>query len=219
MNYQSNQQRKTKQCKYCGSDIPEQAKVCPYCNKKQSHTVRNVILIIVGIVVLLVLLFSCMSNGSSNETSSTDTGTTNQTDNSAVNQAQQNYTVGSTFTCNDVSATLNSVSVSMGDEYNTPQAGYEYLLCSWTVTNNGSEDFNPFDFTTNGYVDGATVESAITGLPDQFDMGTIMIPGSSTTGYKVYEVPQGWQQFQIRVQIGTIGGESQVFTVTPDQVS
>ena len=199
--------QETKTCKYCGSEIPANAKICPNCRKKQSHKVRNGILIGLGVILLLGILLAFLGRGNNSEsTTVTEETVTEETD-----TTQQNYTVGS--------ATLNSVTASMGNEFSTPQEGYEFLICNWTVTNNGSEEFNPFDFSTSGYVDGATVENAITGLPDQFDMGTIIIPGSSTTGNKIYEVPQGWQEFQIRAQIGTVGGESQLFTIMPDQVT
>lgn len=79
MEFQTNQKQvETKKCKHCGMDIPAQAKVCPYCNKKQKHTVRNVLLIILGVVILLNMLFSCMGSGGS-DTSDTEQTTETET--------------------------------------------------------------------------------------------------------------------------------------------
>ena len=43
-------QGETKKCKYCQSDIPKKAKVCPVCKKKQK---KNIVLIIILIFVIL----------------------------------------------------------------------------------------------------------------------------------------------------------------------
>ena len=52
-----NQQQETKTCKYCGTEIPKSAKVCPNCRKKQSHKVRNTILIILGVLMIVIIVF------------------------------------------------------------------------------------------------------------------------------------------------------------------
>lgn len=218
MEFQSNQPRNTKQCKYCGSNIPEQAKVCPYCNKKQSHTVRNIVLIVVGIIVLLILLFSCMGGGGSSS-SETETTTTTTTEDSAVEQTQQNYTVGSTFEENGISVTLNSVTQSTGGQFNVPADGNVYLLLNWTITNGTDEDFiNTVQF--NGYVDGTSIDQTfVSDVGESVSAGETLIPGSNLTANTIFEVPATWTQFQERVEIDSFSGESATFNITPDQVS
>jgi len=44
----------TKLCKYCKSEIPYDAKVCPHCRKKQ--TPNGCLIAIIVIVVLLILI-------------------------------------------------------------------------------------------------------------------------------------------------------------------
>lgn len=171
------------------------------------------------ILSLVVVLTACGGGSSSTDSSSSDSDTATEESSDSGDSANDTYTVGSTFTAGDIAVTLNSVTTSTGNEYSTPTEGDVYLIANWTVTNNGSEEFNPFEFSVSAYVDGTSVESAITSLPDQFDMGTMIIPNTSSTGNKIYEVPQAWSQLQLRVQVGTIDGESAIFEVTPDQVS
>lgn len=42
---------KTKKCKFCQSDIPQKASVCPQCGRKQGGKVKWVVLVIVVLVI------------------------------------------------------------------------------------------------------------------------------------------------------------------------
>ena len=42
----------TKQCKYCQTEIPKKAKVCPNCRKKQNGIVKWVVLAVVVLAVI-----------------------------------------------------------------------------------------------------------------------------------------------------------------------
>ena len=52
----------TKKCKYCQSDIPKKAKVCPVCKKKQGG---RGCLIAVGVVVALGIIGAVAGGGGS----------------------------------------------------------------------------------------------------------------------------------------------------------
>lgn len=59
----------TKLCKYCKSEIPYDAKVCPHCRKKQ--TPNGCLIAIIVIVVLLILIgVAGGSSSSSNQNAS-----------------------------------------------------------------------------------------------------------------------------------------------------
>ena len=51
----------TKLCKYCKSEIPYDAKVCPHCRKKQ--TPNGCLIAIIVIVVLFILIGIKIQNG------------------------------------------------------------------------------------------------------------------------------------------------------------
>ena len=71
-----------KMCKYCQSEIPKKAKVCPQCRKKQGGRGKIILLV----VVAFVLLGSCVG-GSDGETN--NTVTTNNSDMESVENAVQ----------------------------------------------------------------------------------------------------------------------------------
>ena len=45
--------RATKICKYCKTEIPKGAKICPNCKKKQGGNLKWIILIIIALVVIV----------------------------------------------------------------------------------------------------------------------------------------------------------------------
>ena len=209
--------QETKVCKYCGSEIPKNAKVCPHCRKKQSHKVRNTILIILGILVLLVLLFSCMNTGGSS-TSETTTTTEEQA-------TQTDYTIGQTASIDGVDITLNSASVATSipttfgiDQ--TPEAGNVFLITDWSVTNNSDSTYYLSSSTFTTYVDNNALNSDAvtysTTNPFQFsEVGA----GRQTGGTIVYQVPEGWQLFEAEVEVNIFSSQTATFTITPNQVS
>lgn len=48
------EQSQTKQCKYCKTEIPADAKVCPNCKKRQQPSGCLIALIVVIVVVVLI---------------------------------------------------------------------------------------------------------------------------------------------------------------------
>ena len=65
---------KTKQCKYCKSEIDKDAKICPNCGKKQKGGIGKIVLIVIAcLVVLFLVLPSGDDSGSSSFGGSTST--------------------------------------------------------------------------------------------------------------------------------------------------
>lgn len=61
-------ENETKKCKYCQSDIPKKAKICPNCRKKQGGKGKIIALVIV-ILIIIIAIASCFgSGGNSSET-------------------------------------------------------------------------------------------------------------------------------------------------------
>lgn len=216
--------QETKVCKYCGSEIPKNAKVCPHCRKKQSHKVRNTILIILGILVLLVLLFSCMGGGGSSSdttTSSSNSTTTTETEQSTPST----YTVGQTADVNGVDVTLNSAYQTTELDVNglatAPSDGTVFLVLNWTVVNNSDSDVTVTQSSFESYADNATAQfSGYSIMIDgAFTSDLTLAAGRETSGNIVYEIPAGWQLFETQYKPNMFLDDSADFELTPSQVS
>lgn len=99
--------KETKKCKYCQSDIPKKAKVCPVCKKKQGG---HGCLIVVGAVVVLGI--AGMAMGGNSGSSSSTSGT--KTEQAAETTAAIEYTA-----CNvtDMMNDLKSNAMNASDKY------------------------------------------------------------------------------------------------------
>ena len=62
----------TKKCKHCQSDIPKKAKVCPVCKRKQSSTLK-VVLICLAVFFAIGIVGSLSDDSSDSSSSSTST--------------------------------------------------------------------------------------------------------------------------------------------------
>lgn len=88
-----NNEMTTKKCKYCQSDIPQKAKVCPYCRRKQKGALKWII-----ILAVVLLLFMPMCNSEENESAS---GTVSSQTQTAETITQKEESVGDTVKQSD----------------------------------------------------------------------------------------------------------------------
>lgn len=61
----------TKTCKYCQTEIPKKAKICPNCKKKQGPKVGLIIAIVVVVFIIIGAIGGGSDSGSSSDTTST----------------------------------------------------------------------------------------------------------------------------------------------------
>lgn len=72
----------TKICKYCKTEIPKGAKICPNCRKKQKGPLG----IIIGVIVALVII-GAIAGGGGGSDSSTDATTSSKSDATVTSDA------------------------------------------------------------------------------------------------------------------------------------
>lgn len=206
----------TKPCKYCRSQIDVKAKICPICGKKQKqHTLRIVLLSILGVFIVLGLLGAVLSSyapspngGSSSQISNvtSDTNDISGTENNSKNVAESVNKIGDTITVDNWEIALNSVEIKdkiIKDEYDfgyytyfSPEDGNKYLVANVTVKNTGkkSNTFMP-SFNLGSNVGAKIIfqktytmkASDLLGLRDDLH-DTNLNPLASKTGIIVFEV-------------------------------
>lgn len=49
------EEKETKVCKYCKSEIPKKAKVCPNCRKKQGGIGKWIVIAVIVIIVIAAI--------------------------------------------------------------------------------------------------------------------------------------------------------------------
>ena len=174
----------TKLCKYCKSEIPYDAKVCPHCRKKQ--TPNGCLIAIIVIVVLFILIG--VAGGSSIPSTPT------------VTHAPSVYSIGDTAESNGVKVTLVNAETGHGSQYLTPSAGNIFVTLEFEIENDSSSDINVSSIASfEAYCDDYSVTESITAvtLSDKSTLDGNVAAGKKMNGVISYEVPEDWQNLEV----------------------
>lgn len=207
-------ENETKLCKYCKTEIPKKAKVCPNCHKKQSGILKW---IIIGVVV--IGLIATVAGGGEDKKESTGQQTVSENnknnkdkkeeasdnddndDNDDTEDSKKDkeegdnvLTVGSSFEKGGLKITVDDASLNYkdyDDEYNmyTPKKGKKYIMASFIFENSGKTDAYVSIYDFECYADNVACEQAY--LPDDNDfINTNLSSGRSVSFKAYYEVPK-----------------------------
>lgn len=178
-----NESRETKTCKYCQTEIPKKAKICPNCRKKQSKK-GKVILTVVAFIVLISIF-----GGNDDVVITNDEG--EQGTAKVTEEAKDDKVVkaGGSFEKNGLKIIVNEISTDFQDydnEYgwNTPEDGMKYIMVSLTYENNGSSDAYVSIYDFECYADNAMCEQQYT--LDNSDFINANISSGRNVSFKIY---------------------------------
>lgn len=199
----------SKRCKYCKSEIDENAKICPVCHKKQGGKWK---FIIIGIIVLVIL--GALINGGDDDTEPkkiAQNGGTDNTDNTNVTpqpkateaptQDDVIFAVGETAQLNNINVTLLNVSETEGGEFNKPSEGKVFVLAEFEIENNSDKEISVSSVISfEAYSDGYSTNQSLSALLEKGDKnqldGTIAA-GKKMKGVIGYELPKDWSELEI----------------------
>lgn len=127
------------------------------------------------------------------------------------------YGVGETGVLNNVSATLVSVSESVGTEYTKPDEGKVFILCEFELENNSSQNVSvnslaSFDIYVDGYaVEPEYMTSFITDKPS---LSGDIAPGKKMSGVICFQAPTDWAESEVRFKPDYLGNAEMMFVAT-----
>lgn len=231
-------ENETKKCKYCQSDIPKKAKICPNCKKKQKSK-GKIVLMAVIIIIIIICMASCNSclNGAKEGFEDGMSGTTvekNDNNTSDMKEEQQEesdtqddsksepetddtLTVGSTIEKNGLKITINDASTDFTDyedEYglNTPSDGMKYVMASFTFENTGSSDEYVSIYDFKCYADNTECDQVYS-LDDSDFINTNLSSGRNVSFKTYYSVPVNAQSIELEYETNMWTGKKVVITL------
>lgn len=197
------EEKETKICKYCQSEIPKKAKICPNCRKKQSKFPKWVIFAVV-ILVLIIAIGSCGGGDDTKDTTDvSDSGNetkTEQTEEKKDENTDDKISVGQSFESNGLKITVNDASLDYQDYDNsyglyTPEDGMKYIMVDLTYENTGKSDEYASIYDFECYADNTNCSQAYIG--DNSFMNTNLSSGRNVS-FKIYfSVPQDAQVIEL----------------------
>ena len=203
----------TKLCKYCKTEIPYDAKVCPNCKKSQKPNGCLIAILVVVVLLVLAAVAGGSSSDSSTAASSTAASTAVQADSAAETQTAEptpepteapktTYTVGETAEANDVKVTLVNVEQSTGNQYMTPADGNVYVVLEFEIENNSSTDIGISSMLSfEAYCDDYSVNMDLTAnllYDNKNQLDGNVAAGKKMNGVIGYEVPADFNTLEVK---------------------
>ena len=189
-------QGETKKCKYCQSDIPKKAKVCPVCKKKQK---KNIVLIIILIFVILSFTMCGTMCGLLGDAVDETVKEETKKEDALKKLAKKKFKVGETVTTDDMEIKYLSVKDYKSDnEFMQPKEGYKYIKAEFEFVNKSKEDdlsVSTLSFSCNA--DDYEVETV---YMDDNELDADLSPGKKAKGPIFFEVPKDAKSIEIQYE-------------------
>lgn len=201
---------KMKKCKHCQSAIPQKAKICPVCRKKQGSILKW---IIIAFVVICILGAAGGNNSSDSEvknvTTTPELQTTTETTVSATQaevtaSSETVFHVGETAEYKDVQVSVLGYEESNGNHWSSPAEGKVFIFPEIEIINNSTEEINissflSFDCYCDDYKMDFSTEALMTMSTDdsKSQLDGSVAPGKRIKGVLGIEVPADWSTIEI----------------------
>ena len=207
--------KETKLCKYCQTEIPKKAKICPNCKKKQSGKLKWIV-----IAVIVLILIAAIAGGGgdttpqrvdnanlpseSNEKQQGTLKTEDKQEETTKTEEKQEeiiFGVGETAELNGVRVTMTDYSESNGSKYNKPSDGNVFLLIEFLIENNTDSEMAVSSMMSfEAYADDYALNYSLSALLEKENSNQLdgqIAAGKKMKGIIGYEVPSDWQEVEI----------------------
>lgn len=206
---------KMKKCKHCQSAIPQKAKVCPVCRKKQGGILKWVI---IAFVVICIFGAAGGNNSSDSEvknvtttpepqttTESTVEPTTVSAPKAEVETPSETvFHVGETAEYKDVQVSVLGYEESTGNDWSSPAEGKVFIFPEIEIVNNSTEEISissllSFDCYCDDYKMDFSAEALMAMSTDdsKSQLDGSVAPGKRMKGVLGIEVPADWSTIEI----------------------
>ena len=197
--------KEMKLCKYCQTEIPKKAKICPNCKKKQGGKLKWII-----IAVIVLILIAAIAGGGGDTTPqraentnlpSTSNEKQQETPKTEEKKEEIIFGVGETAELNGVRVTMTDYSESNGSEYNKPSDGNVFMLIEFLIENNTDSELAVSSLVSfEAYADDYALNYSLAAVMEEDTSNQLdgqIAAGKKMKGTIGYEVPADWQEVEI----------------------
>lgn len=200
------EEKETKVCKYCKSEIPKKAKVCPNCRKKQGGIGKWIVIAVIVIIVIAAISGDDKDKNPQkvSQTPSDDKQTSSKnkkTDDTETQDKSNVFQVGDVVETEDFKITFVSAGEYKSDnEYITPKKGYEYWQFKFKFENTSDTDQNVSTIMDwECYADNSKADQQWIG--DDSGLDATLSAGRQTEGTVYFEVPKDSKHIELEYDI------------------
>ena len=166
---------------------------------------------ILGLTLALVLSM-CLLGGCGEEEGPTSAPAEEQQEEKEA-EPKTEFSQDEVVTYNDVEFTVTGVEKHMGDEYDTPKDGSEYVTVSIKIENKSDEkiSYNPYDWKMENS-NGQETDTAIVLNDSELESGDLN-PGGNVEGTLTFEEPQGDKGLKLNYYDNMLFDEEAAFKI------
>lgn len=209
-------EKQTKICKYCKTEIPEDAKICPNCRKKQTSKLGKIAKILLLFCVAVFLLTFCSNVQKAHNENNKDKNPKKVSEGNSIEQETEGIS-GNIFQIGDVVETQNlRISFLEAEQYISdnqflqPKEGYEYWKFTFKF-----ENISDSDQTVSSLMDwecfADNTKADQTYIGDDNGLDATLSSGRETQGSIYFEVPQGTAQIELEYKISYLSDNKIIF--------
>ncbi|MBQ1393895.1 MAG: DUF4352 domain-containing protein [Lachnospiraceae bacterium] len=209
---------KMKTCKYCQSEIPAKAKICPNCRKKQKGKGKWIV-----VAVIILLIAAAAGSGSDKDgpkkvgevsgksSENGNSGNVEISDDQSQGAKEDGFNVGDIVESDHLRITFLSASDYTSDnQFIQPKDGYKYIRAEFEFENVGKDDEYVSEFDFSCYADGYDMESKYF---DDLSISATLSPGRKSKGAVFYEVPVDAKEIILEYETNVWNDKKVIFNV------
>lgn len=199
----------TKLCKYCQTEIPKKAKVCPNCRRKQSGKLKWILIVLAAIVIINII------GGGDDESNVNKTGevTSGEETNKDDKQKEKSnvFQIGDIVETKDLKITfISAEQYTEENEFLQPKDGYEYWRFEFKFENISKSDQSVSSMMDwECYADNSKVDQSWIG--DDNGLDATLSSGRTTQGAVYFEIPKGSESIELEYDINFWQNDKIVF--------
>lgn len=197
--------KETKICKYCKTEIPANAKVCPQCRKKQGG--GKIKWVIIGVVAVCIIGAAVGGNSDKKVKDVTPTKGKAQSTESAKSTESQTektqFAVGEVAEYEGVQVSVLNYEESTGNDWGSPAEGKVFVFANIEITNNTDKEISvssmmSFDSYCDDYkLDFSSSALMASSTDKRQQMDGSIVAGKKLNGWIGLEVPTDWKTIEI----------------------
>ncbi len=204
----------TKECKYCKSEIPAGAKVCPNCRKKQGMKIWQIILIL----VIVIGIIGAVAGGGDEQPAVKENGGQKESSTIEKKSEKREFSQSETVTFKGVDFTVTNVEKTIGSEFDTAKDGHEYVIVTIKIENKSDAkiSYNAFDWKMENS-NGQELDETFTTVNSDTALNSgDLNAGGMVEGTLVFEQPQGDTGLKLNYYDNLLFDEDAAFKIKLD---
>lgn len=195
----------TKLCKFCKTEIPISATICPNCKKSQNQGCIVVFLFIILFLIFFTVFSTLLAKKQGNSQKNNDIiyqNTVNApSETPAYEEDTNTFNVGELFESEKVNISyLDSGDYSSDNMFIEPASGNKFIYIDLSIQNTGDTDLSIGSASFTCYADNTKCSQSVVTADDQMDIIATVSPKKYLKGKIYFEVPKNSQNIEVEFE-------------------